>query len=105
MKTKINRSEIFKTAWMFFKQTGIEFGKCLKRAWDNFKLVIKMKTQIVRFYFQKVDGTTREAWGTLQDSIIADKIKGSNNKKNDTVQTYFDTEKNAFRSFKKFNLI
>ena len=61
------RSEIFKTAWQFVKQTGLTFSECLKKAWANYKLKIKMQSGIVKFYFQKVDGTIREAWGTLQD--------------------------------------
>jgi hypothetical protein len=108
MKTaRYNKSEIFKQAWMFFRQTGISFAECLKKAWDNFKLVLKMKSGIVMFRFIKVsDGTIRQAFGTLQESVIADKIKGDDNRaKNPTIQTYFDTEKQAFRSFKKFNLV
>ncbi len=31
--------------------------------------------------------------------------KGDERKKNATVQVYFDTEKQAFRCFKKFNLV
>jgi len=96
-------SEIMKTAWQFFKQTGLEFSECLKKAWANYKLQKAMLIGIVKFYFQKVDGTTREAWGTLQD--VEDKIKGDNRAKNSTIQVYFDTEKQEFRCFKKLNLV
>ncbi len=96
-------SEIMKTAWQFFKQTGISFSECLKKAWANFKLVLKLQAGIVRFYFSKVDGTIREAWGTLEN--IEDKIKGDKRTKNNTIQVYFDTEKGEFRCFKKFNLV
>ena len=43
---------------------------CLKKAWANIKLKAKMSSQIVRFYFQKVDGSTREAWGTLRPDLL-----------------------------------
>lgn len=98
-----NLSTIMKTAWQFFKQTGISFSECLKKAWANFKLKKEMQKGIVRFYFKKVDGTIREAWGTLQD--LDDKIKGDKRAKNNTIQVCWDTEKEAFRCFKKFNLV
>ena len=63
-----------------------------------------MRTSIVKFYYQKVDGSIREAWGSLQDKYLED-IKKDNRSKNDTVQVYFDTEKQEFRCFKKLNII
>lgn len=99
---KSQMREVMLVAWRFFRMTGESFSDCLKKAWANFKLVQRMRTGIVRFYFQKVDGTIREAWGTLKD--VEDKVKGDRRAKNDTVQVYFDTEVNEFRCFKKFNL-
>ncbi|AQW96649.1 SH3 beta-barrel fold-containing protein [Elizabethkingia bruuniana] len=98
------KTELFKTAWQFARQTGLSFSECLKKAWANFKLKIKMQTEIVRFYFQKVDGTIRECWGTLKAELLPE-TKSTGRKDNPTVQTYFDTEKQEFRCFKKFNLI
>lgn len=98
------KSEIFKTAWQFCKQTGLSFSECLKKAWANFKLKKEMKSRIVKFYFQKVDGTIRESWGTLNPKLMPE-LKGNERKENNTVQTYYDTEKQAFRCFKKLNLI
>ena len=98
------RKTVMQTAWQFFKQTGLSFADCLKKAWANFKLQKKMKTEIVKFYFQKVDGSVREAWGTLRADMLPE-VGESNRKKNETVQTYFDTEVNEFRCFKKFNLV
>ncbi len=100
---KINLSQIMKTAWQFFHTTGENFANCLKMAWDNFKLVQKLQKGIVRFYFKKVDGSIREAWGTLKN--LDEKVKGDNRSKNPTVQVYFDTEVQEFRCFKKLNLI
>ncbi len=62
-----------------------------------------MKTEIVRFYFQKVDGSIRQAWGTLKSDLLP--ATGDNRKRNETVQVYFDTEVNEYRCFKKFNLM
>ncbi|MEA4937209.1 MAG: SH3 beta-barrel fold-containing protein [Paludibacter sp.] len=104
MKT-INLSQIMSAAWRFFRISGQSFSECLKRAWSNFKLVQKMKTSIVKFYFQKVDGTMREAYGTLSDKFIPKTVQSENRKKNDTVQVYFDTEAQDWRCFKKLNLI
>lgn len=100
---KQNLSQIMSLAWQFYRQTGVNFSECLKKAWANFKLQKQLKKGIVKFYFQKVDGTIREAWGTLLD--VDSKIKGTQRAKNDTLQVYFDTEKQSFRSFKKFNLV
>jgi len=104
MKT-INLSQIMTSAWRFFRISGQSFSDCLKRAWMNFKLVQKMQICIVKFYFQKVDGTRREAFGTLSEKIIPKSEQANNKKKNDTVQVYFDTEKQEFRCYKKLNLI
>lgn len=98
-------SQIMRNAWKFFRTTGQSFSDCLKLAWTNFKLVQKMEIGIVRFYFQKVDGSIREAWGTLNEKLVPTTTTGSNRAKNETVQTYFDTEKQEFRCFKKLNLV
>ncbi|PQL89778.1 DUF2693 domain-containing protein [Apibacter sp. B3706] len=103
MKTIL--SKIMKTAWQFFKTTGITFSECLKKAWRNYKLIKEMKEGIVRFYFQKVNGEIREAWGTLNEKYLPQTTGTDNRKKNDFLQVYFDTEKQEFRSFKKLNLI
>ncbi|MCO7112504.1 SH3 beta-barrel fold-containing protein [Bacteroides uniformis] len=41
----------------------------------------------------------------MREEVIHDKVKGTGKVKNDDMFTYWDTEKGAFRSFKKFNLI
>jgi len=105
MKTRNqNLSSIMKNAWQMFKTTGKAFAECLKKAWLLFKLRVKMQSQIVEFYYQKLNNETRQAFGTLQDSVFAT-LKGVERKKNEFTFTYFDTEKNEFRAFKNFNLI
>ena len=63
-------SEIMSLAWQFVKRNGYTMSEALKTAWANMKLRAQMKHRIVRFYFRKVDGTIREAYGTLKESIL-----------------------------------
>ncbi|MGV4405260.1 SH3 beta-barrel fold-containing protein [Ornithobacterium rhinotracheale] len=102
MKTQ-DLKTIMQTAWQFFKQTGIKFSECLKKAWANYKLKRAMQTKIVKFYFQKVNGEIREAWGTLSPKLTPETKGGK--RINDNLFIYFDTVANGWRSFYKFNLI
>lgn len=96
---------IMSMAWQFVKRNGLELSEALKKAWQVFKLKAKMAKGIVRFYFRKVDGSIREAYGTLRSDLMPE-IKGDDTrKKNDTVQAYYDTEKQSFRCFKLANLV
>lgn len=97
--------EVMLLAWQFVKKNGLSMSDALKCAWANIKLKVAMKSKIVKFYFQKVDGSTREAYGTLCEKLMP-AITGTDKRaKNDTVQTYYDTEAESFRCFKKANLI
>ena len=97
-------SKIMCQAWQMVKKNGFKMADALRVAWLNFKLRAKMMLGIVKFYFTKVDGTTREAYGTLKADLMPE-IKGSERKPNPTVQTYYDTEKCEFRCFKVANLV
>lgn len=95
-----------KMAWQFVKRNGFTMAEALKAAWLNFKLKAAMAVRIVKFYFQKVDGSIREAYGTLRADLIPQtEASSSDRKKNDTVQAYYDTEKMSFRCFKLANLV
>lgn len=87
------------------RKNGYTMSEALKCAWVNFKLRAAMKERIVKFYFQKVDGSVREAYGTLKESLLPPTNGTDSRKKSDTVQTYYDTEKEAWRCFKLANLI
>lgn len=63
-------SEIFKLAWQFVKRNGYKLSEALKCAWLNIKLKAEMKKRIVKFYFQKIDGSLREAYGTMNPETI-----------------------------------
>lgn len=97
-------SEIMNLAWQFVKRNGFTMSEALRCAWANIKLKAKMQKGIVKFYFQKVDGSLREAYGTLKESLLPE-TTGSGRKPNATVQTYFDTERSEWRCFKIANLI
>lgn len=102
---KKTMSEIMQLAWMFVKRNGYSMSEALKVAWANFKLKMAMKSRIVRFYFLKVDGSTREAFGTLAEGKIPATAGTDGRKPNDTIQTYYDTEKQAWRCYKRANLL
>lgn len=95
---------VMSLAWQFVKRNGYTMSEALKCAWANIKLHTALSNRIVKFYFQKVNGEIREAYGTLKTELIPE-TKGDDRKRNDTVQVYFDTEKSEYRCFKKANLI
>ena len=99
MKTKL--SNIMTTAWQFFRTTGLAFSECLKKAWANYSLKSKMQNEIVHFYFKKIDGSQREAYGKLYDVPATEGTR----KPNENLFTYFDTMANGWRSFYKINLL
>ena len=96
---------IMQMAWQFVKRNGFTMSEALHTAWLNFKLKVRMAVAIVKFYFQKVDGSIREAYGTLSPAIMPETSGNDARKKNDTVQVYWDSEKAEFRCYKKANLI
>lgn len=100
----MDKKEIFITAWQIVKNYGYTISDALKIAWRNAKFKSVAKTKIVEFFFKKVDGSMRQAYGTLKESLIPE-TKGDERKKSDLLQPYFDTEKKAWRCFKKCNLI
>ena len=95
---------VMNLAWQFIKRNGYTLAEALKTAWANIKLKKEMGSRIVKFYFQKIDGTLREAYGTLKENLLPP-TQGTGRRANDTTQTYFDTEKQEYRCFKKANLI
>jgi len=98
-------SSIMRMAWDFVKKYGFSMSEALKQAWLISKLKYEMSKRIVKFYFQKVDGSMREAFGTLASDKIPAIASTDTRKKNESVQTYYDTEKQEWRCFKIANLI
>lgn len=98
-------SKIMHTAWAVVKKEGVSISAALRMAWRSFKLAAKMKTKAVHFAFRKVDGTIREAVGTLADEFIKDREPKGDRARCYSVQTYFDIEKNEFRCFRIASLL
>lgn len=70
----------------------------------NQRLHEQLLKRKVRFYFKKIDGSIRIAYGTLMHDSIPP-IKGTGRPLNFDLQIYYDLEKESFRSFKKSNLL
>ena len=104
MRTRDFLSRVMSLAWQFVKRNGYTMSEAMKVAWLNMKLKLAMKQKIVKFYYQKVSGEIREAYGTLKDNIVP-ATQGSGRKPNETLFTYFDTERGEWRSFKRANLM
>lgn len=104
MSTRDFLSRVMSLAWQFVKRNGYTMSEAMKVAWLNMKLKLAMTQRIVKFYYQKVSGEVREAYGTLKESIMP-ATQGTGRKANDTVFTYWDCERLEFRCFKKANLL
>ena len=103
MNTKNFLREVMLLAWQFVKRNGFTMAEAMRTAWLNMKLKAAMAVRIVKFYFQKVDGSLRESYGTLKDNLLP--TTGDGRKANPIIQTYYDTEKQEWRCFKRANLI
>lgn len=102
---KMTLRDIMTLAWRLVKRNGFSLSEALKVAWHNAKLKAQMSKGIAKFYFRKVDGTIREAYGTLKSDLVPDLVGDRKRKPNDTVQTYYDTERQEWRCYKKANLM
>ena len=106
MKTKQFLSELMKMAWLIRRSTGKSISESLRKAWINCKLRIQMYLRVVEFYYQKINGEVRQAFGTLQmKQFPATTGTKSNRKQNETCLLYWDMEKKEFRQFKVWNII
>lgn len=103
---KTQMSRLMQNAWMLVKKYGLSMRDAMVKAWGIFKLKGQMLRGIVKFFYTKIDGTTRMAWGTLKADLLPQQEEGCRQKKvNDTTFCYYDTDKQAFRSFKMINYI
>lgn len=101
---KNQMSELMKQSWMLVKVYGFTMAEAMKQAWQVLKLKSALKKGVVKFRYEKLNGEIRTAWGTLKDGLIPE-TKGTGRKKSESLVTYYDNEKEAFRSFKVANLI
>ena len=96
------RTKVFKRAYQLVKSTGKTFAVCLAKAWSIYRLSKRMTTGVVKFSYEKVDGTLRTAKGTLKE--VSHLIKGTGSDNTSTLR-YYDIEAKGFRSFKIENFI
>lgn len=106
MNTEINfRVKVMKYAHQLFKTTGKSREYCMLKAWELYRLAEKMRTDTVKFAYEKADGSVRYARGTLMN--IPAGSAGGKRKVKPGYKTfaYFDAQKGGMRSFKIENLI
>ena len=93
-----------KDAKRIHEVTGRPMAECEEQAKQIAECVREMCDREVEFFYLKKDGTTRQAFGTLQQEVVIAHVTADSMRepKPDLV-TYFDTEAQAWRSFKKVN--
>jgi len=96
-------SAIMRRAWAIARATGKAFAVCLSKAWQLYRLTKRMRAGIVRFAYEKADGTLRKAIGTLKDTAAL--VKGTGRPDDGRTVRYFDVEASGWRSFKVENFI
>ena len=100
---KHDLSTIMRRAWVIARTTGKAFAVALAKSWQLYRLVKQLRAGIVRFAYEKTDGTLRCAVGTLKDT--AELIKGTGRPDDGQTVKYYDIEVGSFRSFRSANLI
>lgn len=96
-------STIMRRAWAIARATGKAFAVALSKSWQLWRLTKRMRTGIVRFAYEKADGTLRRAIGTLKETVAL--VKGTGGPDNGRTVRYYDVEAAGWRSFKVENLI
>jgi hypothetical protein len=99
--TNNTRSRLFRIAHAI-KSQFTTFAKALAHAWRVIKLQARMLVGDVAFQYRKVDGSIREAVGTLDFTYEA---KGTGKAAPSDSIIYFDRGANGIRSFKISNLV
>lgn len=98
---KIDKSNVFRVAnAIYHDHKARTLSEALKMAWKAAKLQSQLALGEVRFQYQKLNGETRKAVGTLRNMV-----NETTNAFNGTAMFYFDIEKKSFRSFAIANLI
>jgi len=100
------RTRVFNYAHHIFVTTASDWATALKKAWQLYRLAKMMRSGVVKFFYEKVDGSARVAYGTLCN-LPAGVTSRRSATKTPTFGTmcYWDTKKNAFRSFRVENFI
>ena len=100
------RTRVMSYAHHIFVTTNTSWASALKKAWTLYRLAKMMRKGVVKFFYEKVDGSARVAYGTLVDLPAGVTSRRSATKKPSFgTMCYWDTKKQAFRSFRVENFI
>lgn len=100
------RARVMSYAHHIFVTTASDWATALKKAWQLYRLAKMMRSGVVKFFYEKVDGSARVAYGTLCNLPAGVTSRRSATKNpNFGTMCYWDTKKNAFRSFRVENFI
>ncbi|ABR40469.1 DUF2693 domain-containing protein [Bacteroides vulgatus] len=107
METRTNfRVRVMKYAHQLLKATGKSWRYCMLKAWELYRLAKKMRTETVRFAYEKTDGSIRYTEGTLMNLPAGATVRGKRiTKPSYKTFAYFDARKNEMRCFRIENLI
>lgn len=99
---KKEMARVMRDAWKLVRETKCTMSEGLKMAWRALRLRIELRAKnVVTFFFIKKDGTKREAHGTLNFQTIPSECRPTTERETRTaIQTYFDLDRMAWRSFK-----
>ena len=98
-----NFADIMTEAWRLIRQNGYSRSEALRTAWLLAKVKRGMREGVVSFAYLKMDGSVREAHGTLMPSAVP--ATGGRRREDPTLMTYYDTDKSSWRCFKKANIL
>ncbi len=100
------KKNLFLAAWHLLKKGIVKtFSDALKLAWKKIQIVKSLKAGVFSFKYKKVDGSIRDAKGTLCNEYFVYESKGSESAINYGIVKYYDLDAQAFRSFKIENYI
>ena len=106
MQTKSNfRVRVMNYAHHISVSGECTWSAALKKAWQLYRLAKAMRKGVVKFFYEKVDGSARVAYGTLCNLPAGITSKRSSKAPNFSTMCYWDTKKGAFRSFRVENFI
>ena len=88
-------------AWRFVKEFGFTMSEAMRVAWMQFKLRARMLKGTVEFFYKKVNGEVRHAFGTLLNVPVTKGVRGSVK----GCQTYYDMEVQDWRCYRIENLL
>lgn len=96
-------SMIMRRAWQIARTTGKAFAVALSKAWALYRLTKQMRAGVIRFAYEKADGSLRRAAGTLRE--VATLIKGTGRPDDGHTIRYYDVDVDGWRSFKVENFV